>query len=108
MRDGIYHVTFASNADQGEGLVVLKGSSINGGDWGYTYTGPMKPTDTGFSTQLTCKRWNKESRSIFGTIDEFVLNLDAHEQGDGFTASGGVKGSNGTIKIRGTFIAPAA
>lgn len=109
MRDGIYQVLFTSNSgDEGQGLAVFKGSSVNGGDYGYTYTGEMQASGESFTVKLTVKRWNKQAKSIFGALDEFVLNLKGQEKGDGFSASGEVQGQSGQIQIQGTFITPAA
>lgn len=109
MRDGIYRVVFSSDAgEQGEGLAVFKGTSVNGGDYGYTYAGEMETSGESFTAQLTVKRWNIRATSIFGTVDQFVLNLKGQDKGDGFSASGEVQGQRGQIQIHGTFITPAA
>lgn len=43
MNDGIYHVTFSSlRGSAGQGLVVIKDGSVNGGDAGYLYLGLLE------------------------------------------------------------------
>ena len=77
MKPGIYHVRFASllHQDQGDGLVIIKGQTINGGDVGYIYRGSFTITGTKLTTRLNIKRWNQYAASIFGNIAAFDLDI---------------------------------
>lgn len=111
MKDGIYHVTFSSNtADFGEGIAVFKGDSVNGGDTGYLYFGKKMTQDGQFTSRLTIKRWNPSAHSIFGSIDQFELELSGGSPDPGtFVATGHVVGQpQAKITIRGRYLAPAA
>lgn len=111
MRDGIYHVTFSSNSnDFGEGIAVLKGDTINGGDHGYIYTGIKSEQAGQFTSRLTIKQWNNSVQSVFGPTKEFVLELSGSEfGGNGFLAHGHVAGQpQAKITIRGQHLSAAA
>jgi hypothetical protein len=111
MIDGIYHVTFSSNSnDFGAGIAVFKGSSINGGDHGYLYTGTKSVKDGQFSSSLTIKQWNPSVQSVFGPTKEFVLELNGSSSADNsFLAHGHVAGQpQAKITIRGRYLAAAA
>jgi len=111
MIDGIYHVTFSSNSnDLGQGIAVFKGAAVNGGDHGYIYTGTKSENGALFNSSLTIKQWNPSVPSVFGTRDEFVLELTASSSdSNGFIANGHIAGeSQSKIIIRGRFLSSAA
>jgi type III secretion system (T3SS) negative regulator GrlR len=111
MIDGIYHVTFSSNSnDFGEGIVVIRGDSINGGDHGYLYSGTKRIQGGQISSSLTIKQWNPSVQSIFGPNKEFVLELIGDVSSDNsFAVHGHVVGqSQAKITIRGRYLSAAA
>lgn len=111
MLDGVYHVAFSSGSSSfGEGIAVFKGGSVNGGDHGYTYTGTKNESDDSFTSTLTIKRWNPSAQSIFGSVNEFLLELSGSMAGaNGFLAQGHVVGQPQLkITIRGKYLAAAA
>lgn len=110
MLDGIYHVAFSSGSSSfGEGIAVFKGTSVNGGDHGYTYSGTTKESGTSFSSILTIKRWNPSAQSIFGSVNEVLLDLRGNiSEAAGLVAQGHVVGQPQlTITINGKYLAPA-
>ena len=111
MIDGIYHVTFSSNShDVGQGIVVAKGDSINGGDHGYLYTGTTSVQGGQLISQLTIKQWNPAVQSVFGSNKEFVLELSGSDSSDKtFVAQGHIAGQpQAKITIRGRYLSAAA
>jgi hypothetical protein len=111
MRDGIYHVKFASTMGAaGEGLVVVKDRSVNGGDAGYLYQGVLASDAAGdLRGQLQVKRWNAGHASVFGPLGNFALDVSGRAANDTFTVSGGVPGqSTMKITISGRRLAEAA
>ena len=90
MKPGIYHVRFASvlQQDQGDGLVVVKEQTINGGDVGYIYRGSFNVTGTKLTTRLNIKRWNQYAMSIFGNIAAFDLEIEGQLSSDSMSFSG--------------------
>lgn len=110
MLDGIYHVDFSSNSSSfGDGIAVFKGSSVNGGDSGYTYSGTKSESDGLFTSRLTIKRWNPSAQSIFGSVSEFSLELSGNaSDANGFIAQGHVAGQPQLqITIRGKYLGAA-
>ena len=111
MIDGIYRVTFSSSSnDFGDGIVVIKGDTINGGDHGYLYSGTKSIQGGQISSSLTIKQWNPSVQSIFGPNKEFVLELSGDVSADnGFVVHGHVAGhSQEKITIRGRYLSAAA
>lgn len=108
MQNGIYHVRFSSAGGVGgEGLVVIKDGSVNGGDNGYLYQGRLTAEAGGqVQGQLQVKRWNRGHVSVFGPLDNFALVLTGQTTNDGFAVGGGVPGQPGLrITISGRKIA---
>lgn len=111
MNNGIYYVTFSSNGGSfGEGIAVFKDGSVNGGDSGYLYKGNKSEQGGKFSSSLTVQRWNQSAQSVFGSINQFVLELTGSSSADkGFLATGHVAGQpQATITIRGRYLSDAA
>lgn len=93
MQNGIYHVQFHSTQGaSGEGLVVVKDGSINGGDASYLYLGQLQTEGEQLSGQLDIKQWNSQAPSIFGPLGNFSLSLTGVVSGDNLRISGGVVG----------------
>lgn len=111
MIDGIYHVRFSSSTqDFGEGLVVIKNGSVNGGDHGYLYQGNVRSDDNRISGKLLVKRWNSSATSVFGNIAQYELELSGSQSPDrAFSVGGNVAGQQALkINIAGRFIAELA
>jgi len=111
MQDGIYHVRFSSSVgSSGEGLIVVKQGTVNGGDAGYLYIGQLVISGETLSGQLNVKRWNSGHVSVFGPLDNFDLQCSGKENSGGaFTVTGGIPSQPGlSITIAGRFLSPAA
>ena len=80
MTPGIYAVKFSavSSYNFGEGLVVFKDGTVNGGDLGYFFKGTYQIKDSKVTAELKIKRWNASVPSIFGSFPEFDLVLTGH------------------------------
>lgn len=111
MKDGIYHVSFSSSAGvSGDGLVVIKGIFVNGGDPVCLYRGQFNAEGDNLSGQILIERWNPGGVSVFGPMDKFELSLSGrfNASSSTFSVSGGIPGSPGlTISINGRFLSPA-
>lgn len=110
MKDGIYHVSFSSSTGlSAEGLAVIKGSSVNGGDPGYLYRGQVNAEGDNLSGQILIERWNPSGVSVFGPMDKFELSLSGrfNASSSTFSVSGGIPDRPGlTISINGRFLSP--
>jgi T3SS negative regulator,GrlR len=102
MKPGIYHVTFAStlSGQQGDGLAIIKGNTINGGDMGYLYRGTFEVRGTATTAKLNVKRWNQSAVSVFGNIMQFDLQVEGQLSPDltSFTGQGFVV-QNPTMRL---------
>ena len=111
MKEGLYHVKFSSGPQNfGQGIVVIRGGTANGGDDGYVYTGPLIGSDDDMSATLHVKRWNPTHESVFGPVAAFDLTLKGKANGStgAFSMSGSVVGQpTMRIGINGTYLAPA-
>lgn len=111
MFDGVYHVKFSSSThDFGEGLIVVKGNVINGGDHGYLYQGHMEGSDDIVTGVFKIKQWNTMVPSVFGRIPKFELSLNGRQDSNSrsFSVSGNVVGqSQLIINITGRYLSEA-
>ncbi len=110
MKDGIYYVRFMSNGQGiGEGIAVMKGESVNGGDSGFTYSGYKHPSADGFVATLSIRQWDPNAQSVFGPLSDFKIECRGAATAGGFDASGIVVGQPGlTLTLRGQFLAVAS
>jgi hypothetical protein len=112
VKEGLYHVDFISgNRSTGQGTVVIKGTTVNGGDTGFVFSGRIYGTDEKLTADLHVTRWNAGHVSVFGNLPEFHLSLSgkASAAKGTFSVSGSVKGRPGlNIAIEGRYLSPAA
>lgn len=104
MKDGIYYVTFKSNAqDFGNGTVVVRDKEVNGGDFVYSYKGRV--LGNGNDVILRVEQHDKTITSVFGDIGDFTLGLFKLSTPSGYVLRGGVEGMPETmIEIEAKFI----
>lgn len=89
MKDGIYFVVFRSNQqDFGNGTVVVKNDTVNGGDFGFTYQGKVE----GNQMVLRVFQHDPNTTSVFPGAKNFELSLTLHESGRDYQLNGGVVG----------------
>lgn len=90
MTSGIFHVEFrASTGDFGEGLVVVKDGSVNGGDTHYLYQGEVPKESGDFESRFTVRKYRNGNVNVVG-IDNYTL-----------LAKGRVNYHDGTLELRG-------
>jgi hypothetical protein len=111
IREGIYSVEFvASGRKAGQGIVVLKGSTVNGGDVGFVYTGRVFGTPEALTADLKIKRWNAGYQSVLGNLTEFRLALSGkgNTNLNTFSIVGAIPGEPGRkLSIVGRLLTPA-
>jgi hypothetical protein len=91
LQDGIYKIAFsAPDGQNGVGIIVISGGTVNGGDPAYTYQGQVESEDGKLKAVIDVVRHNPKEVSIFGPLDNFQLQLNGTLQKDGkaFKASG--------------------
>jgi len=112
VREGIYRVQFGSDSGVGgRGMVVIKGSTVNGGDEGFSFAGRIFGTSDDLAVDLKVKRWNVGHVSVFGNLTEFNLTLagKANAHAGTFNVAGSVTGRPSMrIAIAGQWISAAA
>ena len=90
MSSGIFHVEFrASTGDSGDGLVVVKDGTVNGGDSHYLYQEKVQSQSGEFESRFTVRKYREGNVNIVG-IDNYTL-----------LAKGRVDYEGGTIELRG-------
>lgn len=94
MKDGIYFVVFSSNQnDVGNGTVVVKDGSVNGGDFGFTYQGKVN----GEKLDLHVFQHNPSAQNVFHGVNEYTINLSVAEAANGYSLTGSVNGIPGAV-----------
>jgi hypothetical protein len=75
--DGVYSAHFLSNANQyGEGIVVVDGGRIHGGDLDHVYSGKYSLTDNEFSARLDVSNHSGNFSSVLGHLAQYRLTLN--------------------------------
>ena len=80
LADGIYSVHFETLAGQGDGIVVVTGEKLQGGDASFAYYGLLEQTNNGFSIQIETKRHSEGRASVFN-MDSVHINLIGKSEG---------------------------
>jgi hypothetical protein len=80
LADGIYSVHFETPAGQGDGIVVVTGEKLQGGDASFAYYGLLEQTNNGFSIQIETKRHSEGRASVFD-MDSVHINLIGKSEG---------------------------
>jgi hypothetical protein len=110
MKSGIYKVSFSAAAS-GAGIVVIKDGKVNGGDYGFVFTGDMTSSGDTITAAIRAKRWDPKATSIFGPLSDFQLSLSgqANDAQGRFVMGGHIVGQpSQKISISGDFLSAAA
>ena len=92
--DGVYAAQFVSNASQyGEGIVVLDGGRIHGGDLDHVYVGRYSLAGNEFSATVEVANYSSNLSSVFGGLEHYRLTLNGTiKKGQDITTHGKVEG----------------
>src|SRR5262245_27021647 len=75
--EGVYAARFLSNADQyGEGIVVVDGGRIHGGDLDHVYIGKYSLVNNEFSASVDVKNYSGRISSVLGPLTHYQLTLN--------------------------------
>lgn len=86
MVNGLWTIEFTSLNLVGKGvLVVLSDGKLLGGDSGYYYSGNFRVSGDAVSGTIGVTRFDRNSVSVFGDIDNFSLNFDGKVSGKSIT-----------------------
>lgn len=105
MRDGIYAVVFESHLGSfGEGIAVVSGGCVHGGDMGFTCRGRF----TGESLSLDVRQYNPSIPSTLGMKGDYVLEMRGADTGDGgYRFTGYVRGCpDSRLNARAQYLGP--
>ena len=107
MISGIYLVSFAANNNRfGEGIVVVKDGSVNGGDASYLYRGHLDYYGEDVKASIEVRHYRGPVNAVLGPLKLFNLTLSGKISGDNFQVSGGIANMPGaSITITGSRIA---
>ncbi|WP_288402248.1 GrlR family regulatory protein [uncultured Acinetobacter sp.] len=88
MKNGIYSLSFRSDGKNfGSGILVIDDNLANGGDITYTYNGVVSEN----RLILSLKKHNLDVHSFFGNSGLLKINLNFHEDSQGYMLSGNVE-----------------
>lgn len=90
MKDGIYAVVFESSLQSvGEGIAVVSGGRVHGGDIGFTCRGKLTPP----CLELEVSPYSEDIPSTLGIEGNYTLEMCYQESGEGeYHFSGHVRG----------------
>ena len=91
MKPGIYSVTFTSaDGHIGGGLLVVDHERVHGGDAGNVWRGRYERTGETVKARVEVINWSGRPHSLFGPLQNFLVDLAFTANGDDFSASGQV------------------
>lgn len=102
MKDGIYFVVFRSGQNEvGNGTVVVKDDTVNGGDYGFTYQGRIHRD----ALNLHVSRHNPGAQNVIPGLNEYTMDLSIRDIGNGYHLEGNVAGVPGaSLVVQAKFI----
>lgn len=76
MFNGLWTIEFISTMNRfGAGVLVLNNGRLLGGDNGYYYLGNYEVKDNNIQGKVAITRFNKNTISVFGDVDQFSLSF---------------------------------
>ncbi|MEL5786086.1 negative regulator GrlR [Escherichia coli] len=102
MKDGIYFVVFKSAQNEvGNGTVVVRGNTVNGGDFGFTYQGIIKND----KLDLLVFQHDPQVQCVIPGVKEYRTTLNIHEAPNGHLLEGSIAGvPNSQLTVHAKFI----
>ena len=82
MVEGLWTIEFASPIGFGTGVMVLTDRRLLGGDAGYYYSGEYTVSDHHIDGKAEIVRFDKNSLSVFGNMDNFTLDFSGEVSED--------------------------
>lgn len=103
MHNGLWTIEFSSESNFfGNGVLVLIEGRLLGGDHGYYYSGNYEINGTDLHGRVNVIRYDPNSISVFGDIDNFSLNLEGSiSDSELIVVAGDVNNSKNTMHITG-------
>ena len=91
--EGVYAASFLSNLNQyGQGIIVLDGGRIHGGDLDYAYTGKYSFTDNDIVATVDVANYSGGFTSVMRDLPHYRLTLNGRIKAHEMTVSGEVEG----------------
>jgi hypothetical protein len=87
LADGIYSVHFQTPVGDGDGVVVVSGDKLRGGDAAFAYFGTITQTDNGFSARIVTKRHAAGRASVFN-MEPVHIQLVGKSDGENAVCTG--------------------
>jgi hypothetical protein len=78
--DGIYSVHFETLVAQGDGIVVVAGDTLRGGDASFVYYGRVEHSENGFTAQIETRRHSQGRPSVF-SMESVHIHLTGKSEG---------------------------
>lgn len=85
MQDGLYGVKFQTPFGAGSGVLVKVGERVYGGDTAFAWDGALAGSGDQLSGQLQVQKHDQSMTSVFGPLNDFVLNFTGSAHGQSAT-----------------------
>jgi hypothetical protein len=87
LADGLYSVHFQTPAGEGDGVAVISGEKLRGGDAAFAYFGTIDRRDNGFTAKLVTKRHAAGRASVFN-MEPVHIHLVGKSDGENAVCTG--------------------
>ena len=91
--EGVYAASFLSNLNQyGQGIIVLDGGRVHGGDLDYAYIGKYSVAHNEIVATVDVANYSGGFTSVLGDLAQYRLTLNGRIRAQEMTVSGKVEG----------------
>ena len=85
---GVYIAKFRTPLDESQGVIVIDGDTVAGGDSAMFYQGRISGTEKRIEVSLRVRQHDNDKFSVFGDVTDFTLSLTGRRQGKSYTFEG--------------------
>ena len=85
---GVYIAKFRTPLDESQGVIVIQGDTVSGGDSAMYYMGAIKGSEKRIDVSLRVRQHDNDKFSVFGDVSDFSLSLTGRKQGKSYVFEG--------------------
>ena len=85
---GVYIAKFRTPLDESQGVIVIQGDTVSGGDSAMYYMGRISGSENRIEVALRVRQHDHDKFSVFGDVNDFNLKLTGRRQGQSYVFEG--------------------
>ena len=85
---GVYIAKFRTPLDESQGVIVIQGDTVSGGDSAMYYMGRISGSENRIEVALRVRQHDHDKFSVFGDVNDFSLKLTGRKQRQSYVFEG--------------------